>query len=258
MREKEHFTKNMSKKSVEITIPVYNEEKELQEHILILHDFCSKNLKKYTWHITIADNASLDNTPIIATTIAKKTSNITLLRLEQKGRGRAVKRAWSKSQSNYCVYMDLDLSTDLIHLPRVIQSLEQGYDIAIGSRLAKGARVEGRTILREITSRALNFAFIGLLFQTHFADAQCGFKAVTKQVVEELIPFIKDNDWFFDGELLIVGEKSGYKIYEEPVHWVDNPGSTVRLLSTVFNDVSAMFRLFRTRPWNTLRKSKKP
>lgn len=237
------------KKSLEITIPVYNEEKELEESILKLHSYCKKSMNKYEWKITIADNASSDNTPIIASNISKKYPEISLFRLEEKGRGRAVKRAWSKSESDFCSYMDLDLSTDLKHLPKLIEVLENGYDIAIGSRLAKGARVEGRTALRELTSRTLNFFFIKLWFKTHFTDAQCGFKAVTKNVVDNLIPYVKDNDWFFDGELLILGEKSGYKIYEEPVHWVDNPGSTVRLISTIYDDIRVMLRLLRTRPW---------
>lgn len=245
----------MNKKIVEITIPVYNEEKELEKNIEILASFCEQNLSNYNWHITIADNASLDNTPVIAATICKKNQKISLLRLEQKGRGRAVKRAWSESRADLCVYMDLDLSTDLKHLPKILLSLQKGYDIAIGSRLAKGARVEGRTLIREITSRALNYIFIGFMFRTHFTDAQCGFKGVTKKVVEELIPIIKDNDWFFDGELLIVGEKSGYKIYEEPVHWVDNPGSTVRLISTIFNDLQSMLRLLKTKPWKLYKKT---
>lgn len=241
----------MIKKRVEITIPVYNEQVELEKHIVILHDFCQKNLTKYDWHITIADNASADNTPIIAATLEKKYPRISLFRLEQKGRGRAVKRVWSASMADICAYMDLDLSTDLKHLPNVLEALEKGYDIAIGSRLAKGAKVEGRTFLRELTSRTLNFFFIQLFFQTHFTDAQCGFKAVTKQVVENLLPRVEDNGWFFDGELLIVGEKMGYKIYEEPVHWIDNPGSTVRLVSTITGDIKVMWRLLSTKPWLT-------
>ncbi|HWY80123.1 MAG TPA: glycosyltransferase [Candidatus Sulfotelmatobacter sp.] len=235
---------------VEITVPVYNEEEELAKHINVLANFCKRNMSIYDWHITIADNASSDNTPIIGATIAKKNPQISLLRLEQKGRGRAVKRSWSMSHADFCVYMDLDLSTDLIHLPKLIKVLQKGYDIAIGSRLAKGATVEGRTFIREITSRTLNFFFIQALFNTHFTDAQCGFKAVTKEVVENLIPKIQDNSWFFDGELLIVGEKSGYKIYEEPVHWKDNPGSTVRLMTTIFGDIKAMGRLLITKPWD--------
>lgn len=239
----------MQKPSVEITVPVYNEEKELEKNITRLYNFCSKNLKKYDWHITIADNASSDNTPVIASTLAKKNPKILYFRLEQKGRGRAVKSVWSQSKCDYCIYMDLDLSTDLLHLPNILKKIGEGYDVAIGSRLAKGAKVEGRTFIRELTSRILNLFFIQFFFQTHFTDAQCGFKGVTKKVVENLIPKIKDNEWFFDGELLIIAEKSGYKIYEEPVHWVDNPGSTVRLISTIWGDLTSIKRLLQTQPW---------
>ncbi|HSX40195.1 MAG TPA: glycosyltransferase [Candidatus Saccharimonadales bacterium] len=245
----------MKKSSVEITIPAYNEEAELAKHVTILADFCAKNLKNYDWLITIADNASEDNTPIIASQLALKNPHIKHFRLEQKGRGRAIKRVWSRSKANFCVYMDVDLSTDLTHLPKILKALESGYDIAIGSRLAPGAKVEGRSALREITSRALNFVFISLFFQTHFSDAQCGFKGVTRKVVEELIPHVLDNGWFFDGELLILAEKAGYKIYEEPVHWVDNPGSTVRLLSTISGDIGVMMRLLRSKPWKKIKKT---
>lgn len=243
----------MAKPSVEITIPVFNEEKELERHITKLYNFCKKKLEAYDWHITIADNASKDNTPVIASTLAKKNSKILYFRLEQKGRGRAVKRVWSQSKCDYCIYMDLDLSTDLIHLPNILKKLGEGYDVAIGSRLAKGARVEGRTFLRELTSRVLNVFFIQFFFHTHFTDAQCGFKGVTRKVVDNLISKVKDNEWFFDGELLIIAEKSGYKIYEEPVHWVDNPGSTVRLISTIWGDLLSINRLLRTKPWKSLK-----
>lgn len=246
----------MKKHTVEITVPVHNEEKELAKSTALLYEFCQKNLEMYDWHITIADNASFDNTPIIAATLEKKYPLLSHFRLEEKGRGRAVKRVWSRSRSDYCVYMDLDLSSDLIHLPKLLDVLQNGYDIAIGSRLAKGARVEGRTFIREITSRVLNVLFIQFFFNTHFTDAQCGFKAVRREVVEELIPHILDNEWFFDGELLIIAEKSNYKIYEEPIHWVDNPGSTVRLISTIWGDIKVMWRLWQTKPWETLRKTK--
>lgn len=238
---------------VEITIPVFNEEKELEENIKKLSNFCFKHLNKYNWHITIADNASSDTTLDVAKNLANNNQRISFVRLDKKGRGRAVKEVWKSSNADFCVYMDLDLSTDLKHLPQMLTKLQQGYDIVVGSRLAKGAKVEGRTILREIMSRCLNFLFIKLFFHTHFTDAQCGFKGVTKDVVKNLLPYIKDNQWFFDGELLIVGEKSGYKIYDMPVHWVDNPGSTVRLLSTIMNDIEAMWRLFRTKPWKYIK-----
>jgi len=237
------------KPTVEITIPVYNEEEQLEANIFTLARYCSKKLIQYDWKITIADNGSTDKTAHLSQELSKKKSQIRSVHLGQQGRGRAVKSVWGKAKADYYVYMDLDLSTDLKHLPRILHALEKGFDIAIGSRLKKGAKVEGRSMLREITSRALNFFFIQLFFFTHFTDAQCGFKAVNKRVVKELLPRIKDDGWFFDGELLIVGEKMGYKIHEEPVHWIDNPGSTVQLLSTISGDIKTMIRLLRTKPW---------
>jgi glycosyltransferase involved in cell wall biosynthesis len=120
-----------SQKSVQITIPVYNEEKTLEKSIDTLMVFCQKSLSSYNWHITIADNASVDNTPVIGATLAKKYEKVSLFRLEQKGRGRAIKRIWSQSQADYCCYMDVDLSTELKHLPKLLEALDRGYDIAI-------------------------------------------------------------------------------------------------------------------------------
>lgn len=241
--------KVMNRKKIEIAVPVYNEEKQLKTKIEELYNYCLCHLDDYDWHITIADNASYDNTPVIAASLTKKNPKISVFRLEQKGRGRAVKQVWSRSTADYCVYTDLDMSTDLRHLSQLLQNLDDGADIAVGSRLAQGSKVINRTFLREFISRTLNFFFIRLLFNTHFTDAQCGFKAVNKRAVDELIPRILDNDWFFDGELLIVGEKSGYRISEVPVQWRDDPGSTVKLLPTIWGDIKVMIRLLMTRPW---------
>lgn len=236
------------KPKVEVVLPVYNEQEELKEHTLRLRDFLKRTLGDFSWQIVIADNASTDKTAEIARQLCKDHPEVKFFQLTEKGRGRAVKKVWQESRAQICAYMDIDLSTDLKHFPSLIESLANGYDIAIGSRLLPKSVVKGRTLKREIISRVYN-AIIKLLFWTGFSDAQCGFKAVTKKVVEELIPKIQDNEWFFDSELLIVGEKSGYKIYEEPVTWVDNPGSTVRVLGTIDGDLKGLWRLFWSRSW---------
>lgn len=238
------------KLKVEIVLPVYNEEGELEEHTLRLRDFLKRQLDDFLWQITIADNASTDKTATIAQRLTEEYPEINFFHLKKKGRGRAVKRVWSKSEADILAYMDIDLSTDLKNFPPLIKSLTSGYDIAIGSRLLSGSVVKGRTLKREIISRGYNF-LIKILFQTRFSDAQCGFKAVTEKIVQDLIPKIQNNEWFFDSELLITGEKSGYKIYEEPVTWVDNPGSTVRVLGTIRGDLKGLWRLFRTGPWRS-------
>lgn len=243
----------MTKKtSVEITIPVYNEEEELSESIKKLHTYCTEHLGSYAWHITIADNASTDTTPRIARQLEKSHPHISLMRFEQKGRGRAVKTAWMKSNANICCYMDVDLSTDLSHLPGLIAALEKGNDIAIGTRLKRRSKVIDRTIKREVISRLYNL-LITIMFRTRFSDAQCGFKAATRHVVQHVLPHIEDNEWFMDSELLITAEKLGYRIYEEPVLWRDNPGSTVRVLPTAMGDLHGLGRLWLRRPWHTMR-----
>lgn len=239
----------VTKASIDVVIPVFNEEKELTASVKKLHSYLSKNFAKIPWRITIVDNASTDGSFAIAQRLSKDMDRIFCLHLDQKGRGRAVKRAWRESSCTILLYMDVDLSTDLRNLPKLVDALSSGFDIAIGSRLLEKSKVTDRPLKREILSRGYNI-LIKLFFQTHFSDAQCGFKGITKRVSKILLPYIEDDAWFFDSELLIIGEKRGLAIYEEPVNWVDNPGSTVRVLHTVTGDLLGLVRLFISRPWN--------
>lgn len=241
------------KQSISIVVPVYNEEVELEENIKKLVSFGKEKLCKYSWDIIIADNASKDRTLSIAKKLSRTIPSVSVLHLDEKGRGRAVKRAWKKSKADFLAYMDVDLSTDLKHFIPMVCSLQKGFDIAIGSRNRKKSNVKGRSFLRTLTSKGYIF-LIKLLFWVRFTDAQCGFKVVTRNVVREIIPFVVDNEWFFDTELLVIAEKAGYRIFEEPVMWEDNPGSTVRVLKTAQGDIAGLKRLFLTRPWKNVRK----
>ena len=233
---------NVKKPSVNIVIPVYNEENELEQSVRTLVEYLYGNLADFTWHITIADNASADRTLQVGRTLTKVYPQVSVVHVHQKGRGRAVKFVWQQDKADIEAYMDVDLSSDLKHFPLLVRSLTRGYDIAIGTRNARGSRVYGRSMLRTITSKVY-IMLIKLFFWVHFSDAQCGFKAVNRTVVSNIIPKIQDNEWFFDTELLIVAEKKGYRIYEEPVTWIDNPGSTVRVMKTVQGDLAGLWRL---------------
>jgi glycosyltransferase involved in cell wall biosynthesis len=232
-------------------IPVYNEEVELAGSVKTLTDYLKNNLSDFRWTVTIADNASTDNTLQIAKKLAKTIPNLVVVHVEQKGRGRAVKKVWTECDDDIVAYMDVDLSTDLKHFPPLVRSLLRGYDLAIGSRNAQGSRVFKRGLLRTITSKGY-IHLIKCFFWVHFSDAQCGFKAITRRTVNDVLPLIKDTEWFFDTELLLVAEKAGYRIYEEPVTWIDNPGSTVRVMKTAQGDLEGLFRLFIDRPWTKL------
>lgn len=234
---------------VDVVLPIYNEEKELEKSTLKLYQFLKKNYGSNNFRITIADNASTDKSLIIAKKLSKNHKEVSCIYLPEKGRGRAIKRAWGESIASVLAYMDIDLSTDLKSFPKIVNAItSQGYDIAIGSRLLPQSKIFKRPLSREILSRVYNI-LIKIFFQTKFSDAQCGFKAINKKI-KRILAYTIDNEWFFDSELLIFAEKSKLKIYEEPVVWIDNPGSTVRVMGTVKGDLFGLLRLFFTRPWN--------
>jgi glycosyltransferase involved in cell wall biosynthesis len=226
--------------TVDVVIPVYNEEKDLPRSILILSRFLKERLE-YPWRIVIADNGSTDSTLSIAQMLSQKYPGVTYIHLLEKGRGRALRKAWLDSPADIVSYMDVDLSTDLNYFPKLIQAVEEGYDIAIGSRLAKGARTR-RSFKRELISRCYNM-LVRCLFFTHFTDAQCGFKALSSRAARALVPLVKDQGWFFDSELLIIAEKRGFRIKEIPVAWVEDPDSRVKIIRTAWGDLKGLMRL---------------
>ena len=229
--------------SVSLVLPVLNEERGLASSTLRLHDYLTANLEGYDWRIVIADNGSTDSTPEVGARLARELDRIDYLRIEQRGRGRALKRAWLESNADIRGFMDIDLSTELEAIPKLVQSIESGrYDVAIGSRLRKGAVVSGRSLLREVTSRGYSLLFRSM-FLTGFSDAQCGFKAVSRRAARDLLPLVRDNGWFFDTELLLLAEKNGYRIDEIPVRWADDPDSRVRIVRTAWDDLKGLLRL---------------
>ena len=229
--------------TLDVVIPGLNEEAGLANTVATLSDFMSANMAEYDWRIVIADNGSTDATPDIGRRLASERERVEYLRLEQRGRGRALKHAWTASSADVVAYMDMDLSTDLSALPTLVGAiLEGGADVATGSRLARGAQVIGRSLKREIISRCYSLMF-RTMFLTSFVDAQCGFKAVNRRVVEEVLPLVEDTGWFFDSELLILCEKNGYPVREIPVRWEDDPDSRVRIISTATEDIKGLLRL---------------
>jgi putative flippase GtrA len=229
---------------VDIVIPVYNEEAGLEASVRRLHGYLRERFP-LSWTITIADNASRDQTWGIACRLANQLSDVRAVHLDQKGRGRALRAAWSTSPSPVVAYMDVDLSTDLDALLPLVAPLLSGHsDVAIGSRLASGARVV-RGPRREVISRSYNLILKATL-GNGFTDAQCGFKAVRADVARALLPLIEDNGWFFDTELLVLAEHNGLRIHEVPVDWVDDPDSRVHVASTARDDLKGIWRMLRS------------
>jgi len=230
-------------KSIEVVVPVYNEQLSLGPSIHRLYAYLCENIAQ-PFIITIADNASTDDTLALAHDLEQMLPQVQVRHLDRKGRGAALQMAWGQSAADVLVYMDVDLSTDLSALLPLIAPLLSGHsDIAIGTRLARGARV-ARGSKREIISRCYN-----LLLRTslgaRFSDAQCGFKAITAEAARQLLPLVQDKGWFFDTELLVLAERSGMRIYEVPVDWIDDPDSRVDILHTAWTDLKGIGRLLR-------------
>ena len=235
----------MPKISVDIAIPVLNEEHSLPHCIGTLTDYLYDGVADdWDWKITIADNGSQDATPEVGRRLSKEYPNVRLTRLEQRGRGRALKKAWMESDADVRCFMDVDLSTRLESLGLLVDAIANGgYGIAIGSRLLPQSRVERRTLKREIVSRSYN-ALIRMMFpRKTFRDAQCGFKAVSREVAENVVPSVENMGWFFDTELLLLSLRAGYRIKEIPVHWVDDPDTRVRIVSTATEDIKGLLRV---------------
>ena len=226
---------------VEIVVPVYNEQVVLESSIRRLHRYLTESFP-FTWRVVIADNASTDDTLPIARRLAHELSGVDVLHLPAKGRGRALRAAWSMSDAEVVSYMDVDLSTDLRALLPLVAPLLSGHsDLAIGTRLARGARVS-RGPKREFISRSYNHLLHAAL-RAHFSDAQCGFKAVRADVVRDLLPDVRDDSWFFDTELLVLAERRGLRTHEVPVDWVDDPDSRVDIVKTALGDLRGVTRL---------------
>jgi putative flippase GtrA len=190
----------------------------------------------------IADNASADRTQEIGEGLATDLDAVTYVRLSEKGRGRALRRVWSRSDAEVLAYMDVDLSTGLEALLPLVAPLISGHsDLAIGTRLARGSRVV-RGPKREVISRCYN-RLLHLSLRSRFSDAQCGFKAGRAQTIKALLPRVEDQAWFFDTELLVLAERSGLRIHEVPVDWVDDPDSRVDIVRTALEDLRGIARL---------------
>ena len=231
---------------VEIVVPVYNEAAQLEERITALRTFLDTSFP-FRALVTVVDNASTDDTAEVAAELAARMRGVAAMHLPRKGRGYALREAWSTSDAPVVAYMDVDLSTSLPALLPLVAPLLSGHrDVAIGSRLARGAHVV-RGPKRELISRSYNL-LLKLTLRGRFSDAQCGFKALRRDAAQKLLPLVEDNEWFFDTELLVTAERMGLRIGEVPVDWVDDPDSRVNIVSTAADDLRGVWRLLVRRP----------
>ncbi|MFN4079400.1 MAG: glycosyltransferase [Saprospiraceae bacterium] len=233
----------------EATIPVLNEAPTLERQVLILYDFLKKNFPdEGQWRIVIADNGSADETPQIAERLSAGLPEVALTRVPRRGVGLALKHAWTQSKADIVGYMDLDLATDLKHFVEAYEAIVSGgCDLVYGTRLHPEAKVIGRTLKREVTSRAFNLilrAYLGV----RFSDGMCGFKWLRREWVQPLMEGGAVSDgWFFSTELLTVAEWKGLKMCELPVVWTDDAGSSKVNIPRLARQYLLAMRALKTR-----------
>ncbi|HCG90356.1 MAG TPA: glycosyl transferase [Dehalococcoidia bacterium] len=228
------------KPSVDIVIPVYNEESVLPRSILLLVEFVNKNISN-PWRIVIADNGSTDNTKTVSEALGQRHPGVEYLQIPRKGRGIALKTAWLDSTADIVMYMDADLSTELTALPPTLNAIENGAHIVIGNRFHKNSQTT-RSFKRTLISFLYNL-LIKSFFLSSFSDAQCGFKALTKHSAQLLLPVIKNNNWFLDTEMLIIADHNNFIIKQIPVTWIEDTNSTVNIIKTATEDIRGLLRL---------------
>jgi glycosyltransferase involved in cell wall biosynthesis len=229
--------------AVDIVVPVLDEQAVLRASVERLVEHLQRRFP-FTWRVTVVDNGSRDATPRIAAQLAAEIPGVRFVRLQRRGRGLALRSAWSASDATVVAYTDVDLSTDLDALLPLVAPLLSGHsDLAIGSRLSTGSSV-ARGPRRELISRTYNL-ILRTTFATGFHDAQCGFKAVRADAARALLPEVEDDGWFFDTELLLLAEHHGLRIHEVPVDWVDDPDSRVDVRRTAVEDLKGVARMAR-------------
>ena len=234
----------------DVTIPVLNEEKTLDQQVRILHGFLQIHFpKKGQWRIVIADNGSTDDTLVIAQTLSQELADVMYINVPRKGVGLALKTSWSQTTADIVGYMDLDLATDLPHFLEAYDAIaNQGQDVVYATRLHPKSQVIGRTTKREITSRAFNF-ILKTYLGVKFSDGMCGFKWLRREHVRPLMQGGAKNDgWFFSTELLTIAEWKGLKLFELPVKWTDDPDSRVKIGALAKQYLRAMRVLKKRKP----------
>ncbi len=233
-----------------LMLPIYNEEEQLEASMRTLFDYATKNLSEYEWRVHVGDNASKDRSKEIYTRLHNENpTKFTFRTLDRKGRGLNQRESFLKEDFDIAIYMDVDLSSDINAIKDMVDHIrDRKSDLSIGSRLLPTSKVVGRKLLREITSRGYVF-IIKTLASTKISDFQCGFKAISKDLALKIVPEVEDNTWYFDTELVLLTEKSGYKIYECPILWTDDPGTTVNVVNTAIEDLKGLYRTLKQKKW---------
>lgn len=223
-------------------IPAYNEEKRLPRTLERVFDYLGK--QNYSWEVIVVDDGSEDKTAAVAESFQSRNPNLRLIRNTHRGKGYAVRTGVLASRGKFIVFSDADLATPIEELPKLLGPLQEGYDVAIGSREGIGARRYGEPWHRHLMGRIFNL-LVRLLVVGHYQDTQCGFKGFRREAGHDLFRRVRlyGDDaaeikggavTAFDVEILLLAHKRGYKVKEVPVEWYYGENTKVSPLKDSF------------------------
>ncbi|MDD1656533.1 MAG: glycosyltransferase family 2 protein [Methanomicrobiales archaeon] len=213
--------------SVEVTavIPVFNDRAALTTALPRSVEVLSSLTPSF--EILVAEDGSTDGSADLVREQALRDPRIRLLHSDaRQGRGRALSRAFREATGSIVCYYDVDLATDMSHLGELIGAIRDGYDMSTGSRLMPSSDVK-RTGEREVASRGYNL-LVRVILGSRLHDHQCGFKGFRRDRILSLLLSVKATHWFWDTEVLVRGQRAGYRICEFPVRWMASRGTTVK------------------------------
>ncbi|MFA5048005.1 MAG: glycosyltransferase [Patescibacteria group bacterium] len=234
-----------SAQKVLVVLPVYNEEIILAENTKRTAEFMRASFPTKNFKIVIADNNSSDRTGEIGRKLAEELPEVEYFFLNRQGKGLAWRQAFQKYQVDIYIVMDSDLAVELEAVKRLVETINDGYDLVVGSRFLKQSKLV-RSVWRDFVSRTYRFLARKIL-RTKVSDFQCGFKAINNQVRDRVLPLTKDDGFFLDTEIIVWAEKLGFKVKEIPVDWSEfrntKRKSTVKVWETTVRYLSQIKQL---------------
>lgn len=211
-----YYNKTIKMNEITIIIPAYNEAQYLEKNMLNLVSYL--NRLRVSYNVVIVEDGSNDGTHKIASKIASKTPYVKTIHMRNRvGKGTAINNALKHVRQGLIVIMDADLATNLKCLPELIRTARDSGGIALGSRFIAGANTK-RPLRRTIASRIFNL-IMNLLFRTNVRDHQCGFKAFGKNILDKILPSMRNSYWIWDSEFIIRAKREGYRTVEIPIVW---------------------------------------
>ncbi len=219
-----------------VVVPAYNEEKRLPQTLISIGDYLKA--QRYNYEIIVVNDGSKDGTGRVVEELIGKIANLKLIdNCQNRGKGYVARQGMLAARGKIRLFTDADNSTPIGEVEKLLPYFEQGYDVVIGSRDAKGAKLEPpQPMIRRFLGEG--FGLLTNIFAGTWgiADTQCGFKAMTARAAREILPKCEIDRFAFDPEILAIAKMREFKIKETGILWKNDPRSKVK--------ISSMFKMF--------------